>query len=237
MNLQPSGGLTCPAQSVISERGTSVPRGCLWAIRRYALIATSTWLLTSTTYGTWLPGDSRGFVGRVNDTRQEDDATKPRLEHDQPGSEYDRGLEGLRRKSQELMKGQPVLLNKEQAVVVRDQFLETARFRHWDIGAIAVMANHFHLIVTASESTLTDTLLRDLKSYASRALNLKWSKPLSGRWWTTSASRRRLPDEVAIDNAIQYVMAQQQPLALFPEPERGTSVPRASTQVIVSTGD
>ena len=27
------------------------------------------WLLTSTTYGTWLPGDERGFVGRVWDTR------------------------------------------------------------------------------------------------------------------------------------------------------------------------
>jgi hypothetical protein len=28
------------------------------------------WLLTRTTYGTWLPGDVRGFVSRVRDLRR-----------------------------------------------------------------------------------------------------------------------------------------------------------------------
>ncbi len=191
------------------------------------MIESSTWLLTSTTYGTWLPGDARGFVGRVFDIRDGDDETKRRIEHNRYWTEYDRDMQGLRRKSQELMKGDPVWLNPEQAAVVRDQFLETARYRKWSISTIAVMANHFHLIVTAPESTSTDVLLRDLKSYASRALNLKWAKPLSGRWWTTSASRRRLIGEAAVGAAIRYVLAQHAPLALFPSSERGTSVPRA----------
>ncbi len=40
------------------------------------------WLLTSTFYGTWLPGDRRGFVGRVRDARPDDLPTLVRLEHD-----------------------------------------------------------------------------------------------------------------------------------------------------------
>ena len=48
---------------------------------------TITWLLTSTTYGTWLPGDARGFVGRVWAERTDDpDAHATRLTHDTVGT-------------------------------------------------------------------------------------------------------------------------------------------------------
>ncbi len=53
------------------------------------------WLMTSTFYGTWLPGDRRGFVGRVRDARPEDPPTAIRIEHDVPGTPYDEYLAGL----------------------------------------------------------------------------------------------------------------------------------------------
>ena len=46
-------------------------------------MANSVWLLTWTTYGTWLPGDNRGFMGYIRqkqpaDSRQRlDDAPRP----------------------------------------------------------------------------------------------------------------------------------------------------------------
>jgi len=87
------------------------------------------------------------------------------------------------------LKGKPILLTTEQAQVVIAKFEETANFRNWDLHAATVMANHFHLVVTAPANRLTDDLLRAFKSYASRALNRDWNKPESGTWWTSSGSR------------------------------------------------
>ena len=168
-----------------------------------------TWLLTSTTYGTWLPGDERGFIGTVKD------GPGPRVRHNVPETPVDKDFRGLRQSARELLKCPPILLNQEQALVVLDQFRETAAFRRWLLLAGAVMANHFHLVVAADEDVHSTILLRDFKSYASRALNRKWSKPASGTWWTESGSRRTLPDERAVEAAIEYVRCQQYSLALW----------------------
>jgi hypothetical protein len=56
------------------------------------------------------------------------------------------------------------------------------------------------------------TLIRDFKSYSSRVLNQKYGKPESGTWWTESGSRRKLPDENAVQRAVQYVLNQQHAL-------------------------
>jgi hypothetical protein len=58
-----------------------------------------TWLLTSTTYGTWLPGDERGFVGRVRDVRVGDEISDARIEHDRVGTQYDAAIPKLREAS------------------------------------------------------------------------------------------------------------------------------------------
>ncbi len=180
---------------------------------------TLTWLLTSTTYGTWLPGDTRGFVGRVVEARADDPLTEHRVEHDRPQTDYDRDIPALRAAAQQQMKGEPILLTAEQAGVVLEQFRETAAYRGWTLHAVAIMANHFHAVLSAPESVLTDAIMRDLKSYASRALNRKWAVPESGTWWTKSGSRRKLPDDRAVETAIRYVQNQRGCLALFPDPE------------------
>jgi REP element-mobilizing transposase RayT len=184
---------------------------------------TISWLITSTTYGTWLPGDARGFVGRVWETRPNDSPTDAlRSTHDDFDTPYDRDIPGLQAASQSLMKGEPVWLNAEQADVVLNQFQETAGYRLWHLHAGSVMANHFHLVVTASADVLTDNILRDFKSYASRALNRKWGKPQSGTWWTASGSRRRLPNDDAVQRAIRYVLEQHRWLARWLNPVHGT---------------
>jgi hypothetical protein len=43
------------------------------------------WLLTTTTYGSWLPGDRRGSVTSVRDERPNDPPSVVRIEHDIPG--------------------------------------------------------------------------------------------------------------------------------------------------------
>jgi hypothetical protein len=139
------------------------------------------WLLTWTTYGTWLPGDVRGSVSRVREGQG------PRQYHHAPGSPYDGPMPGLRTAAEAALKGRPILLNSNQAECVLSQLRETAAYRHWRLLAAAVMRNHVHLVVIVDDAAKSADLLRTFKSYASRALNADNSKPIGGRWWTTSA--------------------------------------------------
>ncbi len=181
------------------------------------------WLLTSTTYGTWLPGDERGFVGRVWDARPDDPATDAlRLEHDRPDQPYDADIAGLKRESQRLMKGSPVWLTREQADSVLAQFLETTTFRGWALHAASIMANHFHAIVEAPDDVRSDDILGDLKSYASRRLNKAYGKPIGGTWWTASGSKRPLREIDRLHVPIMYTLNQHLFLTRFLHTQYGT---------------
>ncbi|MFT3879341.1 MAG: hypothetical protein QM703_06740 [Gemmatales bacterium] len=71
------------------------------------------WHFTSTTYGTWLPGDERGFVSTVNNYRPEDvehNQTRTRLRHNQPDTRYDRRMPGLKSSAKQLLKCDPIYL-------------------------------------------------------------------------------------------------------------------------------
>ena len=87
------------------------------------------WLLTSTFYGNWLPGDPRGFVSRVRDERPDDPETMTRLTHNIPGTPYDEDIPGLHGAAEEELKGEPILVNLEQARALLTQFQETSRPR------------------------------------------------------------------------------------------------------------
>jgi hypothetical protein len=47
------------------------------------------WLLTWTTYGSWLPGDRRGFVGKLRD-----ETGRPII-HNEPGTPCDADMRPL----------------------------------------------------------------------------------------------------------------------------------------------
>ncbi len=175
------------------------------------------WLLTSTFYGNWLPGDPRGFVSRVRDRRPSDEDSVVRLEHDIPGTPSDEDLPGLWRAAVAQMKGPRVRVDLEQAQVLLAQFQETATYRTWALHAAAVMDNHIHIVVTVPGDPSPTDVLGDFKSYGSRALNRRWGKRPNGTWWTESGSKRKLPTDGAVVCAIRYVQNQQFPLIVWPQ--------------------
>jgi len=179
------------------------------------------WLLSSTFYGTWLPGDERGFVGRVRDARPDDPTTPFRFAHDIPGTPYDEDLPGLARASAEQMKGPPVFIDRVQAEVLLSQFLETARYRGWEILAVAIMANHVHLVVGVTGDPSPTKVLGDFKTYGSRALNRQFGRRASDTWWTYDGSKRKLSDEPARTGAVNYVLYKQYMPLLRWSPETG----------------
>ena len=167
------------------------------------------WLLTSTTYGTWLPGDARGSVTSVRDYRSTDTTTRIRVEHDKLGEAWEAPVAGLQRSAIAQMKGEAVLLTVEQGKVLLDQFQESAAYRTWRLLAAAIMANHFHVVIASELDTDPDKMLQTLKSYGSRCLSERFGKPRSGTWWTKSGSRRKLKDEQAIAAAVNYVLCKK----------------------------
>ncbi len=174
------------------------------------------WLLTWTTYGTWLPGDVRGFVSNVAE------GEGPEVRHNEPKTPYDKDDARVRKRALANLDGEPVWLSEEQALLVAAQFRETAAYRGWSILALAVMANHVHLVVGVPGDPDPAKLLHSFKSYASRALAKAGHAPSGGRWWTESGSRRKLPDQRAVTTAVAYVLNQNRPLVIWsPAGERG----------------
>jgi hypothetical protein len=112
------------------------------------------WLLTWTTYGSWLPGDRRGSVTRMREV------PGPRRLHNIPGTPYDGPLPELESVAQAALNGSPIFLTLPQAERITTQFRETAAYRGWRLLASAVMRNHVHLVVVANEEVTSADLLR-----------------------------------------------------------------------------
>ena len=99
-------------------------------------------LLTWTTYGTWLPGDERGYVAS---SPHATGGSTPR--QNIPGSPYAAGDGFVRWRAGALQTGDSVWLSRQQAVWAAHSFVGTARGRSWRILRGAIMSNHVHLVV------------------------------------------------------------------------------------------
>jgi hypothetical protein len=71
------------------------------------------------------------------------------------------------------------------------------------------MANHYHLIVHASEDWRGDRILSDFKAYATRKLSAAFGAPPSKTWWTAKGSKRQLQGDHAIESGVNYVLHKQ----------------------------
>jgi REP element-mobilizing transposase RayT len=170
---------------------------------------TRTWFLTWTTYGTWLPGDRRGFVTHVRDPSGE------QVIHNQYGTPNDADMPRLEAYARSIMRQDPVRLTHEQARHVAEQLRETASYRGWSLLALAVMANHVHLVVEVPEEAPSDKLLGDFKAYATRRLNREFGGGKKRLWWTERGSTRLLTDAEAVTDTVQYVEDQPYPLVVW----------------------
>jgi len=167
------------------------------------------WLLSNTCYGNRLPGDVRGFVGRVWEHRSLDPEQKPRVLHNGPGTPCDESIPGLEEAARERMRGPAIRLTREHAKALLSQFQETARFRGWTIWAVAIMPDHFHLVVSVPGDPSPSKVLGDFKSWGTRSLSTRFGVPKSETWWTQHGSKRKLPDDAAITAAAHYVLYEQ----------------------------
>jgi hypothetical protein len=162
-------------------------------------------LVTWTCYGTWLPGDKRGFVSNKLrgdgsfDQKRNIAGTEPHAD-----DSYTRSV------ASKLQEWPTVMLTGEQAVAVAASLCELAHKRNWIIHRAAVMANHVHVVVAncpddgpAVRRVLKGVTSADMSKFLGRGFRL----------WTAGGSNRYLNGTESIDAAITYVADQEYKLA------------------------
>jgi REP element-mobilizing transposase RayT len=164
------------------------------------------YLLTWTTYGTWLRGDKRGYVGRTLDG---DGSVRPA--NNEYGERYDADDGRTYNRDFDALKSQPVHLTAEQAACAAEALCEAARGAGYDLARAAVMRDHVHVLVGAHPDSKSE-VMRKLKGVSAVRLTQRFGRP-GGRWWTRSGSEREKWDGGAVAAAEAYVASQENKLA------------------------
>ncbi len=155
-------------------------------------------LITWTTYGTWLPGDMRGWRNRRG------------------GEQLPRPL--LERWCREQMSGDVVLLSPRDREIVEDACREHCEFRGWHLFAVSAMSNHVHAVVAADEKPQK---VRDqLKANCTRRLRNQETPLIAERTWTRGGDCSIVDGDEEIESAIIYVNVAQDRKGLDVEPEK-----------------
>ena len=144
--------------------------------------------LTWTTYGTWLPGDSRGWVEYHKGWQ----LPVPILE-----------LEATARMSEDACR-----LTLDHRRAVEHQIAETCRHRGWFLHAVNCRTNHVHVVVSAPGTNPTK-IRTSLKAWATRCLKEQYDSTREN-WWSERGSIRFLFDEKSLEAAVVYVTDGQQ---------------------------
>lgn len=145
--------------------------------------------ITWTCYGTWLPGDERGWTK----WHAGDQVPKPLL------ADWCQGK----------MTEQPVELNAEQQTLVEDVIREHCDKRGWTLHAVNCRSNHCHVVVTAPDYD-GETVRDQFKLWGTRRLKQHErdsgidESQLRERWWTRKGSVRWVDDEESLEAAILY---------------------------------
>lgn len=155
----------------------------------------STYHIVWTTYGSWLPGDARGWVKSGRHGVQKPD-------------------EELESEARAAMAESPVLLNEDQRTIVTQTIRDHCRIREWKLHAVNVRSNHIHLVVMIDR--LPDEAMNQLKAWCSRRLSdaAGLVEPVArkaGRrhWFTEGGNGKLIESEEYLENAVRYVMEGQ----------------------------
>ena len=152
------------------------------------------YFITWTCYGTWLPGDDRGW------TKWHKGEVLP-----QPL---------LANWCLEKMTEEPLFLTEGQRMIVNGTVALHCQIRGWYLHAVNCRSNHCHAVVTASSHD-GEQVRDQLKSWCKRKLKEEQrsngivSKDVREKWWTGNGSARYLFDEESLEVAIRYTLEAQ----------------------------
>jgi REP element-mobilizing transposase RayT len=137
-------------------------------------------MVTWTTYGSWLPGDKRGYVKR--------------------GKVLPSNLK-TNQASRSLQKSTTLTLNSQQKTTIRKAILHEAERIGHKIDALAVCTNHIHLVARPCDESI-ESIVSRYKNAAMSAICK--DKPIR-RIWTRGFDKRFCFNEKSLNQRIEYV--------------------------------
>jgi REP element-mobilizing transposase RayT len=150
------------------------------------------YFLTFTCYGVRLHGDVRGSVDRKRPP---------------PLGRYSPENPRRFRYEQRVMTAEPASLSEPEREVVLEEIRRTCEFEDWFLHAAHVRSTHVHLVLTARKAP--EMVTKELKAYASRALNQRFGR--KEKRWARHGSTKWLWSDDEVYGAIQYVGHEQGP--------------------------
>ena len=150
------------------------------------------YLITFRTYGTWLPGDERGWVHRdanVFDTP----FLAPR--------------KGLRNASTQAIEEPAPTFDANARRIIEDALRDACAHRGWELRAVNVRTNHVHCVISADSTP--EAVMRILKARATRLLHERRAIRGHMKPWSRHGSTIYLWNEKQLADACNYVMEYQ----------------------------
>ena len=149
--------------------------------------------LTWTTYGTWLPGDERGWTKRSE------------------GFQPPHAVRQVSARS--FMTEAPVILDRDERRLVERTIADHCAIRGWKLQAVNCRTNHVHVVVSGNAHP--ETIRDQLKAWCTRRLKERQhSQEDNGitvreGWWTEGGSQRHLNDDDGLEAAVRYTLEAQ----------------------------
>jgi REP element-mobilizing transposase RayT len=137
-------------------------------------------------YATWLPGDARDW-NRHGDRVGSKRSPEPHLA----------------RWCAERLRARPLWLDPPRVALVEGAIAEVCRRRGWTLHALAVVADHLHVVVSAD--TAPELVMRLFKQWSTRALRDAGALPHDRLVWAAHGGTRWIETERYFQNARAYV--------------------------------
>ena len=151
-----------------------------------ALAFFSTW----TTYGTWLPGDERGWFQSAGGYQAPD---------------LMRNLEAAFR-----MTDDAITLDVEQRQLVEKTIADHCAIRNWELHAVNCRSNHVHAVVAAPDRAI-EIPREQCKSWCTRKLKVREQlcdpqRVVRKNWWSERGWDEYIDTERSLAEVIAYVV-------------------------------
>ena len=145
------------------------------------------YFLTWTTYGTWLPGDDRGWNRKREPDRQRPNALFVEM-------------------AESRMTERELRLSISDREMVEATIRKHCEIRRWTLHAVNVRTNHVHVVVTAS-GYAPETVYEQFKAWCTRRLKVVHTQ--RENFWAERASRRWINHEDELATDVIYVLEAQ----------------------------
>jgi REP element-mobilizing transposase RayT len=146
------------------------------------------------TFGTWLHGDVRGSVDR---------------RHNHFGAPMLPPRSGLWSAERRQMAQEPIVLDAQRRAIVERTVREVCQHRGWALHAVAVQAEHVHVVLGAAVGTAPEQVMTTLKSWATRRMVEDGALAGGVRNWSRHGSTRYLWTAAGVRDACCYVVEGQ----------------------------